>query len=312
MIANTVGRSGTRVCIAATLAPVLASLSWSYGPTLHALAVRWSHDPQYSHGFLAPLFAVFLLWSRRHKLAARSLEPSWWGLPLVLLGAVGHVLGAYTYVECLDAVSLLVCIAGATVLAGGFGMLLWAAPAIAFLTFMIPLPYRLEIAAAHPLQRIATLASTYLLQVLGVSALAEGNIILLDQTTIGVAEACSGLRMLMVFFALAVAVALVIERKYWEKLCLIASAVPIALASNVLRITVAGVLHDTVGSEWANRFFHDLGGWLMMPLALGMMGLALQILSRLLVVPAAPIRPPGLALGRLRPTVGAVIQPAAR
>jgi exosortase len=160
---------------------------------------------------------------------------------------------------------------------------------------------------------MSTLASTYLLQVLGISALAEGNIILLDDREIGVAEACSGLRMLMVFFTLAVAVALVIERRVWEKLVLVASAVPIAVASNVLRITIAGVLHDTVSSEWANRFFHDLGGWLMMPVALGMMWLVLQLLSRLFVVPGAPARPRiSLATGRPRPIAVAAVQPAAR
>jgi exosortase len=313
MISSTVERSTRRVRSLVALAAVLASLSWAYWPTLHALAVRWSHDPQYSHGFLVPLFAEFLLWSRRHMLAASAREPSWWGLALLVLGAAGHLLGAYVYIDCVDAASLLLCLAGAAVLSGGFGALRWVAPAIGFLSFMIPLPYRLEIAAAHPLQRIATLASTYMLQVLGISALAEGNIILLDEMEIGVAEACSGLRMLMVFFALAVAVALVIERKHWERLVLVASAVPIAMASNVLRITVAGVLHDTVGSDWANRFFHDLGGWLMMPVALGMMWLVLQLLSRLFVVPGAPARPRiSLATGRPRPIAVAAVQPAAR
>jgi exosortase len=162
--------------------------------------------------------------------------------------------------------------------------LLW--PALAFLLFMVPLPFRLEVALAHPLQRIATLISTLALQTLGFAAFSEGNTIRMGAIRIGVVEACSGLSMLMIFFALCTAVAMLTRRPIWERLLVVASAVPIALLANILRIVVTGVLHKVVGKEMADFVFHDLAGWLMMPLALGMLWLGYRLFSW-----AFPIRP---------------------
>src|SRR5262249_56384836 len=90
---------------------------------------------------------------------------------------------------------------------GGWSSCRWALPAVAFLAFMIPLPYRLEVMVADPLQRLATTTSTFALQTLGLPALAEGKVILLNEVKIGIVEACSGLRMMMIFFAISTAVA---------------------------------------------------------------------------------------------------------
>ena len=61
-------------------------------------------------------------------------------------------------------------------------------------------------------------------------------------------------------------------------------AIPVALATNVLRITVTGILFETVADHRvAMIVYHDLAGWLMMPLALVLMWLELKIFSRLFV-----------------------------
>jgi exosortase len=164
---------------------------------------------------------------------------------------------------------------------------------------MIPWPYRLEVALAHPLQRVATLASTYALQTLGFAALAEGNTIVLDDVRLEVVEACSGLSMLAAFLALATAVALVIRRPFWEKALLVASSIPIAVVVNVLRITVTGVMHEVAGRRLADLVFHDLAGWLMMPAALALFWLELKLLDRALVRPAKP----GVKPLAVRPTL---------
>jgi exosortase len=184
-------------------------------------------------------------------------------------------------VDWIDAVSLLFTLAGLCLLVGGQPLLRWAWPAGVILCFMLPLPYQAEVALAQPLQRIATLASTYALQTVGFPAVAEGNIILIDDLPIGVLEACSGLGMLMTFFALSTAVALMVRRPLAERLILTASAVPIGVCVNIVRITVTGILHKTAGSAIANAVFHDLAGWLMMPLALGLLCLEMLYLSRL-------------------------------
>jgi exosortase len=259
------------------------ALVWAYWTSLADMAWRWSHDPQYAHGYLVPGFAAVLLWLRRDRLAAGSLEPCWQGLGVLGFGIGLRLFGAYFHYVWLDAVSFLPCLAGIWLLIGGKTAWRWGWPAIAFLGFMVPLPYGFSLSMAAPLQRLATIASTFSLQTLGMPAVADGNVILLEEVEVNVVEACSGLRMLVVFFAFATAVALIVKRPLWEKLLLLVSAIPIALVVNVLRITATGVLYELVNGQVAKLVFHDLAGWLMMPVALAILGLELQFLKRLVI-----------------------------
>src|SRR5690349_15494961 len=86
------------------LAAALFGLLWVYGPTLAELADRWGHQSQYSHGYLVPLFSLFLLWSRRQLLpSAEALRPSWWGLPVLGLALAWRFAGVYLYFDWLSA-----------------------------------------------------------------------------------------------------------------------------------------------------------------------------------------------------------------
>jgi exosortase len=262
---------------------LIGLLIWAYFPTFLSLANRWLSDPQYSHGYLVPGFALALLWLRRNRLTALSPCYHWQGVLLLALSSGLCLAGTYFYFSYFIALSLLPALAGICVLMGGWQALRGTWVSIAFLVYMIPLPHRLEIALAHPLRRLATVASTYLLQAAGVPSMSEGNVILLKDSRIGIVEACSGLSMLLVFFALSTAVACVTKRPLVDRIVLILSAVPIALIANVSRIVLTGVLHETVGTSIGNLVFHDLSGWLMMPFALLMLGGELVFLSRLYV-----------------------------
>lgn len=162
-------------------------------------------------------------------------------------------------------------------------MLAWSWPAIAFLVFMLPLPYRLEVSLAYPLQRLATIASTYLLQTVGFPAVAEGNIIIMEEARIGVVEACAGLGMLVTFTALTTAVAMLLRRSLFDKIIIVLSALPIAIAANVVRIVVTGILAETIGNEAADEFFHGLFGYMMPAVALSMLWVEMKILAMLIV-----------------------------
>jgi exosortase len=271
----------------------IACFLWAYWPTFVVLAERWSNAAQYSHGFLVPAFAGAVLWFRRKQVTVERLQPSAWGIPLLLAGGALRLAGAYFYYPWLDGLSLLPSLAGLAFLLGGGHAVRWAWPAIGFLFFMLPLPFVVEGALAQPLQQLATLASTYLLQTVGIPALAEGNIVVLSESKIAVVEACNGLGMLVLFFAISTALAFVLERPLWQRLVVLVSAVPVALIANVGRITVTGVLSEKVGSEFAHVLFHDWGGWLMMPLALGLLWFELRLLDWVLEEPPAPreVRP---------------------
>lgn len=269
--------------IALAVALLLAAL-WAYWSTLVGFAERWEL-PQYSHGYLVPAFAVGWLWFRRDQLQKVSLQASWWGLLLLGMGLAMRLWATHFYVTWFDGLSLLPVLAGIVLLLGGWRCLLWAAPAIGFLFFMVPLPYRLEIGMGAPLQRFAAISSSFLLQTIGLPAIREGNVIVVGKIKLGVVEACSGLRMLFIFFAVSSAVALSVRRSLWQKAVILISAVPIALLVNVLRITVTGMLMHWIGAEskLADAVFHDLAGWLMMPAALLLLWLEMIYLSHLVV-----------------------------
>jgi len=282
----TTGRSGRLLPLIAFGAP-LACLFWAYWTTLAETAGRWSADPAYSHGYLVPFVAVGLLWLRREYMPADLLHAHWLGALLLAGGIALRLFGTYFYYVWADPISLLPCVAGLCLLIGGWPVLRWCWPSILFLVFMIPLPYRYAGLMARPLQEFATVVSTFLLQSLGVPALAEGTVILLSEREMGIVEACSGLSMLMVFFALSTGFALVVKRPLWEKWVIVGSAVPIALACNVLRITATGVFNENAGSEIAIENFHNFAGYLMPPVGLGMLWIELKILEKLWNVPAA-------------------------
>jgi exosortase len=253
-------------------------LAWVFWPSLAGMASRWT-DAEYSHGYLVPLFSLYLLWRRRAMMGPDLFAPSWWGLPVLGAGLLIRFAGTYAFFDWLDGAALLPCLAGMTLLLGGPKALRWAWPSIAFLAFMIPLPFRVETALAQPLQKMATVASTFILQTLGFMAFSEGTVIRMGEVRIGVVEACSGLSMLLIFAALASAIVLVIRRSPLDKAVILLSAIPVALAANILRITVTGILHKTAGQRLADLVFHDLAGWLMMPLALGIIWIELRLVD---------------------------------
>lgn len=266
----------------------LACLGWAYWLTLCAMAERWSTEAQYSHGFLVPVFALIILWFRRDRMPAALPAPNWWGVAWLAGGGLLRFLAAYLYLDSLDALSLLPTLVGVCLLLGGWPSLRWSWPAIAFLGFMLPLPYQVETALAQPLRRLATECSTFALQTLGFAAVAEGNIIVIDEFRLGVIDACNGLGMLMTFFALATAMALVIDRPLLDRLVLVVSAIPIAVIVNVLRITLTGAAHIWFGREIGHALMHDLAGWIMMPAALVLLWLELVFLKNLLLEEVPP------------------------
>jgi exosortase len=119
-----------------------------------------------------------------------------------------------------------------------------------------------------------------LLQTVGVPAISEGNVILLTQERLGVVEACSGLSMLVTFFALAIGFALLIERHWLYAVAMVLAAAPIAVGANVIRITVTGILFEANQNEIAKKVFHDVAGWLMMPLGVAFLALLMFFLDR--------------------------------
>ena len=211
-----------------------------------------------------------------------SPRPSWIGLALIATALVCRAASARFFVKPLEGWSILVWVAGAVALLGGWPLMRFSAPSIAFLFFMVPLPYRMSHWLSGPLQRAATLISCWVLQVLGEPALAEGNTILLGEHHLEVEEACSGLRIFMGILAIAFAYVIATRRRWWEQLLILASAFPVALIANSARIVVTGLLYQHVSGEVGKEFSHDVSGWMMIPLAAALFAIVVWYLGRLL------------------------------
>jgi len=276
------------------LAAVTLVFGLAYAPNFRALIAKWQEDPNYSHGFLVIPIAVWILWQR---LAGAKPEPlpgavpaPWWGW--VFLTAV-LALRAIAYEqnrEWSENATILPAIACLVWTFGGWPLLRRVWMAIAYLVFMLPLPPEINNLIALPLQRIATSCSCFLLQLSGLWAIQDGNVINLNTPhgtmPLDVALTCNGLRMLMTMVATVIAILIVIEHepiniplRPWQRVVLLVSGVPIALLSNVIRIVTTGWCYYLITGPSAKAWAHDLSGWLMMPMALALVVLELSILS---------------------------------
>jgi exosortase len=259
-------------------AALLAGLCAGWWPVAVMLAER-GRDPQYSHGWIVPILAAGILWIRRDELRTAVSSGRRAGLLLILEALVLQMLGAWWSFDFLAAVSLIPAVAGGCVLLGGWGLLRKAAPAILFLIFLAPLPWSLESTVSAGLQRAAAEAAAVCLQTIGIPAVARGAMLELPSTQLGVSEACSGLRMLMVLAALTTAMVLLSNRPRRVNALLILSAAPIAVVCNVVRITATAFVVENAGTGRLTDAVHDVAGWLMIPLALAIIAAEMRLLG---------------------------------
>lgn len=231
------------------------------------------------------LLVVFIYAMRDVKMYHVFTRDRWIGVAIIAACLAMWIFASRIDMNPVNRLSYIGVLLGITLLMGGVRMLKWAGPALGFLIFMFPLPSVVERSVLLFLQKLAAMMSTWVLQLLGMTAMRDGNRIIVDQLPLDVADACSGLRMLTIFGAMSVALAMTIQRPWWDRLCVLLSAVPIALAANVVRIVLTALLLSRFGqdSNFISTLIHDWAGLLMMPVALGLLWLEFEVLSRLSV-----------------------------
>lgn len=273
--------------IASTLVVALLGLAvataYAYWPTFTQLIHLWNTDDGYSHGYLVPAFSGWLLWYHRDRMPTMWRPRPILGIAIVAVALALRTLAAMRFNEWPEHISLLPYLIGIALAFGGWPLARYTVAAICFLAFMVRLPYRVEVSLGAPLQYLATIVSTFILQTIGLPAIAEGYTIHIRECRLEVVQACSGLKMLMTFFAFSTAACLVVRKPLGDKLVILASAAPIAIAVNVIRIVVTGVMQSQLSSEAAFHLFHDMAGWFMMPMALAFLGVELWILKHLIM-----------------------------
>jgi exosortase len=259
--------------------PDFPAAQWSiaWGPVLlisalivllyHGIAVKlvtdWYQLPDFSHGFLIPFFALFLLWDNRRQFGATPIKPSWSGLLLVFLGLFEVLLGRLGADLFLQRTSFVVLVAGIVWTLLGSAMLNRSKFVFFVLLLAIPFPTIVFNQITFPLQLFASRLASDVLPILGVPVLQDGNIINLPAMPLEVAEACSGIRSLMSLFTVAVIYGYFLERATWRRVVLALSAIPIAVTANVARIVGTGLCVQYWDPVKALGFFHEFSGWLM-------------------------------------------------
>ncbi len=256
-------------------------LLYAYWPTFVWIEDNWRNEPDYSHGYLVPLLAGLLCWHRWDLFPGIRRSPSWAGLSLILVAIGMRLVSRTVFADPIDAWSLLPLLAGAVWTVFGFQALKWALPAIAFLFLMVPLPVRVESVLSWRLQGVATEMSTVMLRVLGQPAVSEGHLIWINDQRLMVEEACSGMRIFIGVAALAFFWAAMVKRSWVDRLVILATVVPLAVLVNAMRITTVGLLYQLFDDPDSRHVIHDWSGYLMIPLAFGLLWLVKLYWERL-------------------------------
>jgi exosortase len=242
---------------------IVAILIALYWEVLRVQAQDVWDDPNYSHAFLVPLFSGFLIWRRRARLGALTAEGSWIGLPVLFAGVGALLLGDLAGETFLMRSSLIIVLAGLVLFHLGRSTFQELVFPLLFLLFMVPLPVIVFNALAFPLQNLAAQNAAWTLDLLGVPVLLDGNVIHLSRITLGVSEACSGIRSLVSLLVVAVAWGYLSLPGIGGTVALTASAVPITVLANAGRVVATGLIAQWFGVEYAEGLFHVFSGWII-------------------------------------------------
>ncbi|NGZ96493.1 MAG: VPLPA-CTERM-specific exosortase XrtD [Nitrospira sp. WS110] len=304
--------SSTRSLVIAS-ALIVSLLAYMYADSLMFLFSRWVGSEDSSHGMFVPFISGYLVWQSRHRLSQIAKEKSWWGIPIITVGLILYVVGELSTLFVLLHVSLWVVFVGLSITLLG----LRGAQAIAFplgyLLTAIPLPTFFYANLSSQLQLWSSSLGVGCLQLVGVIAFREGNVIDLGQVQLQVVEACSGIRYLLPLTALALLCAYLFKDKMWKRIVLVLSAIPISILLNGFRIGMIGVLVELYGKGAAEGFYHLFEGWVIFMVSLALLILEMGLLGRISAVgPNQPFlgqfswgqqsKDPGMAAASTRPS----------
>jgi exosortase len=231
---------------------VAGILGLLFGPTLRWLVISWLGNPYYSHGFLIPLVAGFLAWRRKEVLRERS--PSNLGLLVVAAGVGVHLAVLPWRMYVVSALALIVVLWGLVLTFAGRRAARTLAFPFIFSALAIPLPWVERF--SPPLEAFVARWATVCVRAIGVAASNIGSQVQLASQAFTVGAPCSGLRSIVALLTLTVLFIYIVRGPWWGKVTLLVAALPIAILSNLLRVSSLFWVADNLGAEAGLRYFH--------------------------------------------------------
>ena len=246
------------------LGATAVALAACYASAIAGMVDQWSSDEDMGHGFVVPVVIGWIVWRERARWSSLAVEPSWWGIALLVAAAALDLAGAAGAGLFARSLALLLSIAGAILCLGGFRWLrAWAFPLLLAL-FMLPKLAIVYNQTTLPLQLLASRMAAGMLTTAGAAVIREGNILDVGGHRILVAEACSGIRYLLPLGFTALLIGYLFDSRPWMRLLLLCAAIPIAIFANGARVAVAGAIPSL-----AEGTPHALSGILIFALCLG-------------------------------------------
>lgn len=260
-------------------------LALAFLPGVIALARIWLSVDYQSHGFLVPLFALWVAHQGGHLRRRRVLVREPRGTALIAVAIGVYTLGLLSGSATVQGVALVAAVTGGVLYLWGREQLRALVFPLGFLLFMVPLPASWLNPLIVDLQLRVSSAALDLLHAFDFTIAREGNVLLLpgDQSLF-ISEACSGITSIVVLTPLAVALAYLSERGWARRLVIVAAAVPAAMLGNLVRVLATAVAADAYGVERAtNNALHEVAGLLTFAfscLLLIGVGALLRVLAR--------------------------------
>lgn len=267
-------------------------LCYIFRAEFRMLVRSWLADSSWSHGFLIPLFSFYFINQHKRQILNLQTKPNYLGLVFLLFSILFYFLNlispsGYGYFRSL---SILASLGAIVLFLGGWPLVKYTWLPIAFLLFAIPFPDKYYASLTMPMQKLsATIAGNLLDLFPDIDAVVTGVVIDVIykgkqlEPAIDVAEACSGMRLLMAFLALGVAMAYLHYRPLWQRLVLLASTIPIAVFCNFVRVTITGFIFVLLDPRYTQGIYHDALGFAMLPLAFALYGFLSWFTSSLFV-----------------------------
>jgi len=245
------------------------------------MARDWWNEPALSQGMLLPPLALYVAWLGRRQTFSYPAVPDRRGLLVTGSACLMFLLGKFASEFFLMRFSFVVLLTGLIWTFWGFRRLRTLTFPLLLLATMVPLPVILYNSLAAPLQLLASDLATRIAQAFGISVFRDGNVIQLARTSLGVAEACSGLNSLSALIVGSVLLGFLVCLRSITRILLFALAVPLAIAVNIVRVAGTAVMAD-FNQEFAEGFYHSFSGWLVFVAGFGALYFSALLLHALL------------------------------